>query len=320
MADKTKLYDLLGVGPTATADEIRKAYRKLARKHHPDANKGDPKAEERFKTISAAYQVLSDPEKRKLYDEFGEVALQSGFDPERARAWHSTHRGPSGGAQEIDIEELLRNFGFAGGVDADGDEVADMFGGFGGLGGFGRRRRGPQRGRDVHATVELDLEHAIRGSEVSIQVPGHGQVTVRIPPGADEGSTLRIRGKGTVARNGGQAGDLVIETRVRPHPFVKRDGLDLTMSVPVDVDEAYNGAEIEVPTFDGKVKVRVPPRSQQGARLRLRGKGIRRKDQTGDLYLELQVRMPDRDDARVAESLRTAKRGYGRGVREGLSL
>jgi curved DNA-binding protein len=155
---------------------------------------------------------------------------------------------------------------------------------------------------------------------VSIQVPGHGQVTVRIPPGADEGSTLRIRGKGTVARNGGQAGDLVIETRVRPHPFVKRDGLDLTMSVPVDVDEAYNGAEIEVPTFDGKVKVRVPPRSQQGARLRLRGKGIRRKDQTGDLYLELQVRMPDRDDARVAESLRTAKRGYGRGVREGLSL
>jgi curved DNA-binding protein len=295
------LYDTLGVAKTASADEIRKAYRKLARKHHPDVNPGDKTAEAAFKKVSAAYDVLSDEKKRKAYDEFGDASLQTGFDPAKAREYakwqdtrqrRSTRFGDDEGPIDFDLSDL-----------------------------FGRRApRGPARGRDLHASVEIDQRQAIEGTEMMADLPGHGTVRVRIPKGADTGDTLRVPGKGSPGRGGGPPGDLVIETIVRPHPLVRRDGLDLYLTLPVTLDEAYRGASVNVPTFEGPVVLKIPPRTQNGAKLRLRGKGVARKNEQGDLIVEIAVRMPDKQDDALAEALRAADKLYTRPVREGLTL
>ena len=166
----------------------------------------------------------------------------------------------------------------------------------------------------------MDLRQAIEGGEVSFDIPGQGMVRVRIPPGADNGSTVRVAGKGAPGGRGGPPGDLLIEILVQPHPVLRREGLDLTMTVPVDLDEAYNGASIEIPTFDGPVMLKVPPRSQTGTKLRLRGKGIKRKETRGDLFVELSVRMPDGVDDKLAEALRASKAAYSAPVRAELTL
>jgi len=293
-------YEILGVPKTATADQIRKAYRKLARKHHPDVNPGDAKAEDMFKRVSAAYEVLSDDKKRAAYDEHGEASQQSGFDPEQARAykqWQDARQQRASRFEEGPVE-----FDFA-----------DMFG-------RARGPRGPSQGADLHATVQMELRQAVEGAEVSLDLPGQGVVRVRIPPGADTGSIIRIAGKGAPGARGGPPGDLVIETEVRPHPILRRDGLDLSLTLPVTLDESYNGATIEVPTFDGPVMLKVPPRSQSGAKLRLRGKGIARKDTRGDLIAILDVRMPDRPDDALAAALRTSAAAYSTPVRKELAL
>jgi DnaJ-class molecular chaperone len=160
----------------------------------------------------------------------------------------------------------------------------------------------------------------VEGTEVSIDVPEQGTVRVRIPPGADTGSVIRLPGKGGPGPRGGPPGDLVIETEVRPHPLIRRDGLDLYLTLPVTLDEAYNGASVDVPTFEGMVVLKIPPRSQNHARLRLRGKGIERKSTRGDFFVELDVRMPDRADDALADALRAAGALYARPVREGLTL
>jgi curved DNA-binding protein len=287
------LYDALGVAKTADADAIRKAYRKLARTHHPDVNPGDKQAEEKFKRIS--YDVLSDEKKKAAYDEFGDASLASGFDPDKARSyrqWQDTREQRRSGFDDGPIE-----FDFA-----------EMFG----------RARGPSRGHDLHASFRMDLRQAHAGAEVALDVPGQGTVRVRIPPGADDGSVIRLAGKGAPGARGGPPGDLVIETEIAPHPFFRREGLDLSLDLPVTLDEAYNGASVEVPTFDGPVVLKVPPRSQNGARLRLRGKGLARKDTRGDLYAILAVRMPDREDAALADALRAAAGAYSAPVRQEL--
>jgi len=291
------LYDTLGVKRDASVEDIRKAYRKLAKKHHPDVNPGNKAAEDRFKAVSAAYEVLSDPKRRADYDEFGDAALQGGFDPAKAREY----------ARWQDRRSQRGGFADAGPVEFD---FAELF----------NRRRGPSRGQDIHATVQMDLRQAVEGAEVSIDVPDQGMVRVRVPRGADTGSVIRIPGKGSPGARGGPAGDLVIETEVLPHPRVRRDGLDLTLTLPVTLDEAYNGASVDVPTFDGTVVLKIPPRSQNGARLRLRGKGIERKASRGDLFVELDVRMPDRADEALAAALRAGTASYSRPVREGLAL
>lgn len=290
-------YELLGVAKTADADTIRKAYRKLARKHHPDVNPGDAKAEETFKKISVAYDTLSDPKKRAAYDEFGEASFAGGFDADKARSyqqWQDTRQQRSsrfdGGPSEFDFSEL-----------------------------FGRAR-GPARGQDLHASFEMELRQAVEGAEVSLDVPGQGTVRVRIPPGADTGSVIRLAGKGAPGARGGPAGDLVIETVVRPHAFLRRDGLDLSLTLPVTLDEIYNGASIEIPTFDGPVVLKIPPRTQNGAKLRLRGKGIQRKDTRGDLFAILEVRLPDRPDDALAAALRASSEAYSAPVRQELAL
>jgi DnaJ-class molecular chaperone len=291
------LYDVLGVAKTASADDIRKAYRKLARRHHPDVNPGDKTSEETFKRVSAAYDVLSDDKKRAAYDEFGEASLEGGFDADKARSykqWQDTRRRRS-----TEFEDGKFEF-----------DLGDLFG----------RARGPARGQDVHASVQLELRQAIEGVEVSLEIPGQGLVRVRIPPGADTGSIVRIAGKGAAGTRGAPAGDLVIETEVLPHPRVRREGLDLYLTVPVTIDEAYNGASIEIPTFDGSVVLKVPALSQNGAKLRLRGKGVPRKDTRGDFYAVLEVRVPDRRDEAVAAALRAAKAEYTTPVRKDLTL
>lgn len=310
------LYDILGVAKTASDADIRSAYRKLARKYHPDVNPGDTAAEDTFKKVSAAYEVLSDADKRKAYDEFGEESLKGGFDPGKARAYQKWQQQRSRGAEP-----------FAGGGDGSWRRAGG--GGFGGGGMdfdldelFGGRRARPRaaRGPDVHAMVDMDLKQAIKGGEVSLDVPGRKPISVRIPPGADDGSIIRLRGKGGAGPGGAPAGDLVIETRVRPHPFVRREGQDLFMRLPVTLAEAYSGATIEVPTFDGPVKLRVPPLSQPGQKLRLRGKGVPRKDQSGDLYVELDVRLPDRADPTLEEAIRASRDAYSTPVRKEIEL
>ncbi len=291
------LYDIIGVPRDATSDAIRKAYRKLARKHHPDVNPGNADAEAKFKKASTAYEVLSDDKRRAAYDEFGDASLQGGFDAVKAREyarWQNTRQqrgsGFSEGPAEFDFSELFN------------------------------RARGPSRGSDLQAMVEMELRQAIEGAEIALDVPGQGTVRVRIPPGADTGSVIRIPGKGAPGGRGGPPGDLVIETSVRPHPWLRRDGLDLSFKLPIDLDEAYNGASIEIPTFDGNVVLKVPPRSQAGAKLRLRGKGIKRKEVRGDLLVELDVRMPDQADDELAAALRASRAAYSAPVRQELTL
>lgn len=295
------LYDVLGVPRDATADTIRSAYRKLARKHHPDVNPGDAKAEDRFKRVSTAYEVLSDDKRRAAYDEFGDESLQGGFDANKAREYAKWQRARTEQrAQRFDTGPIEFDF-------------SELFGRGGG-------RAGPRRGQDLHVTVDMGLRDAVQGAEVAVEVPQQGTVRVRIPPGADTGSTIRVPGKGAPGATGGPPGDLVIETEVRPHPHLRREGLDLHLRLPITLDEAYNGASVDVPTFDGPVTLKVPPRSQNGAKLRLRGKGIARKGARGDLIAELDVRLPDREDAALAEALRASRAAYRAPVREELKL
>jgi curved DNA-binding protein len=306
--DETDLYGALGVARGASEDEIRTAYRRLARQHHPDVNPDDPKAEDRFKEISYAYDVLSDPEKRARYDEFGAQALQPGFDPEQARAYRrwaeGARRSPQHEAfgEEIDLDEL--------------------FGRLGGLGGMGRQwRRAPLRGRDAHAEVTVDFLDAVLGREVRLEVPGRGALRVRIPAGADDGTRVRLAGQGEPGGEGAPPGDLYLTLRVRPHPAFRREGDDLTLDLPVTLPELVLGASIEVPTPDGVATVRVPPHSRPGQRLRLRGKGAGRRGtaERGDLYLRLAVDLPEGRDAELEEIAKRMEPLYaGRDPRKGI--
>jgi len=289
-------YAVLGVGRDADAEAIKKAYRKLARDLHPDKNPGNNAAEARFKNVNRAYEALSDPSKRKLYDEFGEEALREGFDAGKARAykqWSSQagngggFGGFGGGARRVNLEDL---FGGMGGVHASGageDPFADLFG-------RGQRRRGPIRGQDIEQAIKVPFEAAVRGTTIQLKAPGAAEpVTVRIPPGAGQGSRVRIAGQGGPSPGGGPAGDLILEIHVEPHPLFRRDGDDLELEVPITVSEAIKGARVKVPTFDGPVTVKVPPGTQSGTRLRIRGKGVAKKGkEPGDLYARLMIHVP----------------------------
>jgi curved DNA-binding protein len=301
MAEGNKdLYAILGVARGASEDEIKKAYRKLARKYHPDVNPNDPKAEDRFKEVAFAYDVLSDKEKRARYDEFGVQGLAEGFDPDKARAYarwsEQARQSPFHEAfqTEVDLDDLIENF----------------FGG-GGLG--GRRRRGPGRGRDAEGQLAIDFLEAVRGGEVRFQLGGR-TLRVRIPPGAEEGSRIRVAGQGEPGVKGGAPGDLYLTLSVRPHPFFTRRGDDLWLDLPVTLPELVLGAEIEVPTPDEPVRMKIPPRSQSGRVLRVRGKGAGKrgsKDERGDLYVRLVAQLPDAPDPRLEEIAKQLEPLYG---------
>jgi len=303
------LYAILGVPRGASADEIKKAYRKLAHKHHPDKNPGSKQAEERFKEITAAHEVLGDPRRRKLYDEFGADSLRTGFDPAKAdqyRQWR--HRG---GGQPFDFG------GFGGGGAADFSSIFEQI--FGG-GGPTSRRRGPVPGDDARAAVEVELADAVRGAERELHVDGR-QLRVKIPAGVAEGSQVRLAGMGGPGSGGGPPGDLYLEIRLRPHPLVRRDGKDLTLDLPVTIPEAVNGAEVTLPTFDGPVRLRVPAGAQAGTRLRLKGRGLPglKGAERGDLYAVVKIVLPDPDE-RLADAVKPLEALYKGDPRAGISL
>ena len=287
-------YRVLGVAHDADEDTIRSAYRKLARELHPDVNPDNPAAEERFKAVSEANSVLSDPEKRKAYDEFGEVSLQSGFDAAEARRARDAFGGGFGG---------FPNFGDAGSGPAGFEDLLSNLFGRSGPG------RGPprRRGADLEARVELDFLDAARGCEQRFQVPRPTQaggqrsesVTVRIPPGVADGGQIRLRGKGGEGLGGGPPGDLIATIRVRPHPLFRREDRDILLEVPVTISEATSGTKVEVPSLYGRVTVTVPPGTDSGSKLRLRGKGVPHPSggPAGDFYVVIKICVPrDLDD------------------------
>ncbi|MGD0675927.1 MAG: J domain-containing protein [Polyangiaceae bacterium] len=302
MADD--LYAVLGVAKNAEPDVIKKAYRKLASQLHPDKNPGNAKAEARFKEVNHANEVLSDPKKRKLYDEFGEEGLREGFDPDRVRAYRdwSARQGPRGraeggqpgGSGPVDLEDL-----FGGGASPGG--IGDLFGD---LMGRARRSRGPAKGPDLESEITIDFPSAVRGATLDIHPQGSAAapVTVRIPAGATDGSRVRIGGQGAPSSSGGPRGDLVLTVHVTPHPHFRREGDDLHLDLPVTVGEAYHGAKVRVPTVEGAVTLRVPQHTQSGQIVRLRGKGVARKGRAaGDLYVHFMIQIPSQGGAELGE-------------------
>jgi len=274
-------YRVLGVSKDADASELKKVYRKLARTYHPDSNPGDAAAEAKFKEISEAYSVLSDPEQRREYDEL--------------RAMGSGARFTAGGAGSEGFEDVFSRFSRGGGGSPDFDDIFSMFnsqgGRRGGFGGFG----GPQKGSDVRARTTIDFLDAATGETISLKGEDGKPFKVKIPAGVADGQKIRLRGRGRPSPNGGAPGDIVVEVTVRPHRVFSRDGKNLRLTVPVTFTEAVLGTTIEVPTLDGTtVRLRVAPGTPSGRVLRVKGRGIQTSKGTGDLLAEVEVAVPDR--------------------------
>jgi curved DNA-binding protein len=288
-------YKDLGVARGATDDEIKKAYRKLAAKLHPDKNPDDKKSEARFKVVNRAYQALSDKEKRTLYDEFGEEGLREGFNPQAARAYRNGGAGPGNpqrgrgrGGASVNVEDLFSGTGAGEGSGGIGDLFGDLFSRGG--------RRGSQagmKGSDIASEVSVDFVSALRGAELKLRLQDGGdEITVRVPPGAGDGDKVRIPGQGAPGAFGGPPGDLILNIRVAKHPHFERSGLDLYLDLPITVGEAYRGAKVRVPTPDGPITLTVPKHAQSGQVARLKGRGVKRKAEQGDLYIRFQIKLP----------------------------
>jgi curved DNA-binding protein len=305
------LYAELGLKKGASKDEIKKAYRKLARELHPDRNPNNAKAEDRFKKVAFANDVLSDDRKRALYDEFGEVGLREGFDAESARAMRGRARGV-GGPGGFGFEEMFaganrqRRSGFGGTLeDLFGGGIDELFGRGGAPTGFGGRpTTGMPKAPDQESEITVSFDEAFRGVEKELAITEGGDqrtIRVRIPAGVEDGGKVRLRGQG--AQSGGSAaGDLVLVVRVGEHKLFRREGQDLHLDVPVTLGEAWRGASVKVPTPDGEVSLKLPARVQSGGKLRLKGKGFPRRDGgRGDLFAHVLVRLPDGHDHALIE-------------------
>jgi DnaJ-class molecular chaperone len=316
-------YDVLGLKRGATSKEIKQAYRKLARKHHPDVNPGDKGAEERFKEINSAYEVLNDAEKRKKYDRYGERwEMAEAYEKARAEA------GSSGQWRnyQFDVNEL---FGRAGPRGQGFDNIFDLFGG------GGRRTRGPMRGQNVEYATEITLEEAYAGTARTLHLQseetcatcgGSGEIAgavchacegqglvlrprrleVKMPAGARDGTRVRLANEGNAGTGGGSRGDLYVVVRVQPHPRFERKGDDLTTEVPVPLDDAVLGGEVEVQTVEGKrIAITVPPLTQNGRTIRLAGLGMPKLDgkakARGDLLVKVRVVLPEKLSDRERE-------------------
>jgi len=283
-------YKVLGVSKDVSEADLKKTYRKLARKYHPDSNPGDAAAEAKFKEISEAYSVLSDPEERKEYDQI------------RAMGTGARFTAPGSGAQGGFDDVFGGMFGQGGNqryTFQQGGEFDDVFGGLFGNGRFGsstggfRGYGGPTRGRDVTAHTTIDFLTATRGETITLQASDGKPIKVKIPAGVADGQKIKLRGKGQPSPDGGEPGDIVLTVTVRKHPVFERDGLNLRVNVPVTFTEAALGATIEVPTLGGDpVKLRVAPGTPSGRVLRVKGRGVNTAKGTGDLLAEVLVAVP----------------------------
>jgi hypothetical protein len=287
-------YKVLGVSKDADEATIKKAYRKLARTWHPDQNKGNPEAEERFKEIGEAYTVLSNPEQRQQYDAIRAMGA-GGF------------RGGAGGggASGVNFEDIFGAFGggnggnvrFSTSGSGAGFNLDDILGAFGGFGGGSSRgsspyQQAPQKGEDLHASTRITLKQSLSGVNIKLAVSGK-PMTVKVPKGIKDGQSVRLRGKGKASINGGSAGDLIVTIHVEEDPVYSREGNDLRMTLPVTFAEATLGANVELPLIDGStVTVKVPAGSDSGRTLRLKGRGVATKKGTGDLLATISVVVP----------------------------
>jgi len=321
MADRD-LYKILEVSRDASPEEIKKSYRRLAKELHPDRNPDDKEAEERFKDVSSAYAVVSDAEKRKLYDQFGEMGLREGFDPE---AYQAATQG-AGGYGGFDFGDI-----FGGGARGRGGggpqghvdfNLEDLFGGRGP--GRGAYVRAPQKGADLRSEVSVDFREAVLGCQRELSLrssEGERTLKVRIPAGVRNGGTIRLRGQGGLGVHGGPAGDLLLGVKVRKHPYFSIRGKQLHVRVPVTPLEAYAGAKVSVPTPEGGVQLSIPAGSQNGSKLRLRGKGIQQKGKPkGDLIAHLEIVVPEGHSEEVEEALKTVQDAFEKDPRADLEL
>lgn len=299
-------YEVLGVSKKASEAEIKKAYRTLAKKHHPDKHQNDPKAVRRFQEISSAYEVVGDKEKRAQYDrgEIDEAGQPKGFNPGA--------QGPgAGGWEGFRRQQGARpggdfNWGNEqqGGFSAE-DIFSDIFGGLGGAGG-GRSKRGqPRKGADVQFQTTVSLEEAALGGNRRVAIDDK-QLDVRIPPGVKDGQQIRLRGQGQQGDRGGPPGDALITITIAPHSYLQREGRDLRMDLPITLNEALVGGKVEVPTLYGPVTLTVPAQSNSFRVLRLKGKGLpgSGSEAAGDFYVRLVVTLPDSPDAKLTAALK----------------
>jgi DnaJ-class molecular chaperone len=305
---KRDLYEVLGIPKSASADEIKKAHRKAVRQHHPDRNKNNPQAEEKFREAQEAYDILSDPQKRQNYDQFGHAGVggggpgpsegfrdpfeqfrrqQRGTPPRGNRQWQA---GPNVSVEDFDFRDsggfgdIFEQFFGAGGPAA---------GARGGARPGARGRPAPQRGEDVEHPVTLTFEQAARGARMQFQLNRDGRVQtleVNIPPGVKDGSRIRMKGQGQ--QTNGEPGDLYIVTSVTPHPYFRREDLDIHLDVPISLYESILGTKVQVPTLDGPVTITIPPGTSSHAKLRIRGRGIERSGQKGDQIVITKIIMP----------------------------
>ena len=294
------LYTDLGVVRTASADDITKAYRKLAKRLHPDLNPGDKAAEERFKKVSHAYSILNDEEKRGRYDR-GEIDASG-----QERPQQRYYRDYAGGEDAARYRSSASFEDIGAFSDLFGDAFAQ---------GPGARRGGrafKMRGQDAQYRLDVSLLDAVTGAKQRITLPDGNTLDVSLPQGVSNGQAIRLKGKGMPGLGGGPPGDALVEIAVRPHPVFRRDGNDILIDLPISFDEAVLGGKIEVPTVGGKVSATVPPGANTGQTLRLKGRGVKTKGGTGDQLVTLRVMMPEAvdDDLKTfAESYR-AKHGY----------
>ncbi len=295
---KRDYYEVLGLSRGASVEEIKKAYRKLARKYHPDMNPGDPTTEEKFKEVSEAYEVLTDPEKKRTYDQFGDQAFSPGGG-QGPRAW--TWKSGDGGFEGFDFSGGGQDFG------SFSDIFSELFG-------TGSRRayaQRPRKGEDLSYSMELDFMEAVKGTTKSISLrtdTGTEHLTVTIPAGVKEGSKVRLRGKGGPGSAGGPPGDLYIITKIRPHPYFTRKDDDIYVDVPITIAEAALGAQVTIPTVDGPTRLTIPETTQGERKLRLRGKGAPhlKGGGRGDMYAVIKIAIPEK----ISESSKKLLRDF----------
>lgn len=304
-------YAALGVTKTASAAEIKKAYRKIAKESHPDLNPGDPKAEARFKAAQAAYDLLKDPEQRARFDR-GEIDATGA-----ERQQHHERRFYRDFAEEPGHRyRTTRGF-------EDFDDISDLFGGAFGRGAAGGTRtqgaRVRMRGRDARYSLEVDFLDAAKGATRRITLPGGGTLDVRIPEGTADGQTIRLRAKGEPGLGDGPPGDALVTIAVRPHPLFRREGDDIVIELPVAIDEALLGARVETPTIDGPVSLTVPKGASSGQVLRLRGRGVKRRGGgRGDQRVVLRIVAPPKVDHELAEFLKGWRERHAYDPRRGM--
>jgi DnaJ-class molecular chaperone len=280
-------YELLGVKKDATQKDIQSAFRKLAKKLHPDLNPGDKKAEEQFKEVSTAYEILSDEEKRKRFDR-GEIDLTGA--EQAPRSYYRDYASQSGAGDPYHNSAGFADFG-------DHDDIFSSF--------FsGRTRAGQFRsnGQDRHYSLEVDFLDAVNGAKTQIKLPEGPALDLQIPAGTRDGQSLRLKGKGEPGTGGGPPGDALVEIRVRPHRFYVRDGDDIRFDLPISLCEAVLGGKVRAPTPSGPVNLTLPPNSNTGKVLRLKGKGVpKRGGGAGDAYVTLKIVLPDAPDQKLAD-------------------